>query len=105
MCADGRYVTEDLRAYTNNRSNSFVSNGTFNIKPTLLADRLGADAVDGTVPTTMELWGTQPADQCTGNQFFGCSRASGGGQVINPVQSARVRTAGTFSFKYVGLAA
>mmetsp|Transcript_6686 Transcript_6686/g.15915 ORF Transcript_6686/g.15915 Transcript_6686/m.15915 type:complete len:325 (+) Transcript_6686:68-1042(+) len=90
----------EFEYYTNNRSNSFVSNGTFNIKPTLLADRLGADAVDGTVPTTMELWGTQPADQCTGNQFFGCSRASGGGQVINPVQSARVRTAGTFSFKY-----
>jgi beta-glucanase (GH16 family) len=68
--------------------------------PTYTADRIGAQEVSGAIPTTLELWGSQPADVCTGNSFYGCSRASGGGNVLNPIQSARLRTAGAFSFKY-----
>lgn len=60
----------------------------------------GVDAVSGSKPATVELWGSAPADVCTSNAFYGCSRSSGGGMVINPIQSARLRTAGTFSFKY-----
>jgi hypothetical protein len=90
----------EFEYYANNRSNSFVSNGVLHLKPTLTADRLGKSAVDGSIPTTLELWGSCPADECTSAAFYGCSRASGGGNVLNPVQSARVRTAGTFSFKY-----
>ena len=56
--------------------------------------------VSGTVPTTFDIWGSQPGDVCTGNGFYGCSRSSGGGNVINPIQSARLRTANTLAFKY-----
>jgi beta-glucanase (GH16 family) len=90
----------EFEYYGNNRSNSYVDNGTLYLKPTLTSDRLGTGAVDGSIPTTLELWGGTPADQCTSNAFYGCSRSSGGGNVINPVQSARLRTANTFSFKY-----
>jgi hypothetical protein len=90
----------EFEYYTNNRSNSFIENNTLIIKPTLTADRLGAQQVSGAIPTTLDLWGSQPADACTGNQFFGCYRSSGGGNVINPIQSARIRTAKTFSFKF-----
>lgn len=90
----------EFEYYINNRSNSFVENGTLIIKPTLTADRIGAQQVSGAIPTTLELWGSQPSDVCTGASFYGCSRASGGTNVLNPVQSARLRTATTFSFKY-----
>eukprot|EP01089_Gocevia_fonbrunei_P018813 TRINITY_DN6466_c0_g1_i1.p1 TRINITY_DN6466_c0_g1~~TRINITY_DN6466_c0_g1_i1.p1 ORF type:complete len:291 (+),score=55.34 TRINITY_DN6466_c0_g1_i1:221-1093(+) len=50
---------------------------------------------------TLDLWGTQLADVCTGNAFYGCERTSGaGGNILNPIQSARIRTAESFNFKY-----
>lgn len=51
----------------------------------------------------MDLWGNSPADMCTGNAFFGCSRTSAsrsGGNVLNPVQSARLRSVNSFNFQY-----
>lgn len=90
----------EFEYYSNNRSNSFVRDGVLYLKPTLTADRLGASAVDGSTPTNFDVWGSTPADVCTSNAFYGCARSSGGGSVLNPIQSARVRTAGTFSFKY-----
>jgi beta-glucanase (GH16 family) len=42
-----------------------------------------------------------PADRCTGNNFYGCERTSGaGGNILNPIQSAKITTAETFSFTY-----
>lgn len=90
----------EFQYYGNNRTNSYVEDGILFIKPTESKDRFGADVISGTKPTTIDIWGNQPADVCTGNSFYGCSRSSGGGNVINPVQSARLRTANTFSFKY-----
>jgi beta-glucanase (GH16 family) len=90
----------EFEYYVNNRSNSYVEDGTLFIMPTETKDRFGADEVSGNKPTTIDLWGGAPADECTANAFYGCSRSSGGGNVINPVQSARLRTANTFSFKY-----
>jgi len=47
------------------------------------------------------LWGGTPADTCTSNQFWGCERNAGAsGNYINPIMSARLRTAESFSFKY-----
>ena len=84
--------------YLNNRSNSFTRNGTLFLKPTLTSDTLSeAQVVNG---GSIDLWGSQPADICTGNSFFGCSRASNGVNIINPIQSARIRTAKSFGFKY-----
>jgi len=48
----------------------------------------------------MEIWGASPADQCTGNQYYGCSRTSNGVNIINPIQSARVRTSDSMNIKY-----
>jgi beta-glucanase (GH16 family) len=49
----------------------------------------------------LDLWGASPADQCTGNAFYGCYRnAMGSGNYINPITSARLRSVNSFAFKY-----
>jgi len=84
--------------YTNNRSNSFVNNSVLYILPTLTADNIGAaNVLNG---YTLDIWGSAPADVCTGAAFYGCSRTSTGANIINPIQSARLRTAESFSFQY-----
>ncbi|RKO89995.1 concanavalin A-like lectin/glucanase domain-containing protein, partial [Blyttiomyces helicus] len=84
--------------YTNNRSNSFVRDGTLYLQPTLTADAIGEANVENGY--TMDLWGGDPASLCTGNAFFGCERTSGNGQIINPIQSAQIRTVNSVNFKY-----
>jgi len=50
---------------------------------------------------TLNLWGNTPASECTGNAFFGCERIAGaGGNIINPIQSGRIRTSSSFNFKF-----
>ena len=89
----------EFQYYTNNRSNSFVEDGILHIRPTLTEDEIGEAALRGGF--TLNIWGAQPADQCTGNAFFGCERCAGcGGNVLNPAKSARIRTAQSFSFTY-----
>lgn len=89
----------EFQYYTNNRSNSFTRDGVLYLKPTLTAETLNDQSLMG--GSEINLWGSTPADQCTGNAFFGCQRtAGGGGNVINPIQSARIRTAQSFSFRY-----
>ncbi len=39
----------EFEYYMNNRSNSFIDNGTLIIKPTLTADRIGSQQVSGAV--------------------------------------------------------
>ena len=46
------------------------------------------------------MWGGSPADYCTSNDWYGCERDAQYGTYINPVQSARLRTAESFSFTY-----
>jgi beta-glucanase (GH16 family) len=42
-----------------------------------------------------------PAEECTGNMFYGCFRsAPASGNVINPIRSARLRTVNSFSTRY-----
>jgi beta-glucanase (GH16 family) len=86
---------QEFEYYYNNRSNSFVKNGSLYLQPTLTNDRMDITNSD------LDLWGGAPADLCTSNAFFGCQRTGGaGGNVLNPVQSARLRTAETFDFRY-----
>jgi len=84
--------------YVNNRSNSFVRDSVLYLKPTLTEDAVG----EVTLRTgTVDIWGQQPTDQCTGNAFYGCSRsAPASGNYINPIRSARLRTIKSFAFKY-----
>ena len=90
----------EFQGYLNNRSNSYVDDGNLYLRPTLTSDIIGVENVEGN-NFLWDLWGSSPADMCTGNQFYGCERmAGGGGNPLNPVTSARVRTAETFQFKY-----
>lgn len=84
--------------YVNNRSNSYVKNGILYIMPTLTENAIGTNAL---YSGDVNIWGGTPAGQCTMNQFYGCERnAAASGNVINPVQSARLRTVNSFSFTY-----
>lgn len=84
--------------YVNNRSNSYVKNSILYLKPTLTEDAVGEVTLRS---GTVDIWGASPADQCTGNAFYGCMRsAAGSGNYINPVRSARIRTAKSFAFQY-----
>ena len=89
----------EFQYYTNNRSNSYVKDGVLYLNPTLLADDIGEANVKGGF--TLNVWGSTPADLCTGNDFYGCMRTAGaGGNFLNPVKSASIRTAESFYFKY-----
>jgi len=89
----------EFQMYLNNRSNTFVTDGKLHIKATLLSDRIGQEGVtrDG---SRMEIWGGSPVDQCTGNNFYGCERVAGYGNILNPIQSGKISTVSSFSFKY-----
>lgn len=88
----------EFQWYTNNRTNSYVEDGVLHIMPTLTANDIGDAAVRG---GSLNIWGTQPPNLCTGNMFYGCERNAGAsGNYLNPVKSARIRTAESFSFTY-----
>ena len=68
------------------------------LQPTLTAEDIGEDTVRN---GSMNLWGGTPAGVCTSNAWYGCERSAGGsGNVLNPIQSARIRSAQKFSMKY-----
>ncbi|KAI8605882.1 putative glucan binding protein [Dissophora ornata] len=89
----------EVQAYINNRTNTFVKNGIFYIRPTLTEYRIGADALhEGGV---LDMWGTDPGTQCTGNYDYGCYRVAGaGGNILNPIQSGLIRSVNSFRFRY-----
>ena len=91
----------EFQAYLNNRSNSYVRDGILYIKPTLLEDQIGFENVRHGY--TLNVWGSSPADYCTQNEFYGCERTSAfywNGNYLNPIKSARLRTAESFFFRY-----
>ena len=89
----------EFEYYTNNRTNSYVRDGILYLRPTLTEDDIGLNNVRNGF--TMDLWGGSPADRCTQPQFYGCFRTSGaGGNYLNPVKSARIRTVQGFNFMY-----
>jgi len=84
--------------YGNNRTVSYAKNGTLFISPKLTASVIGAAGLNN---ADVNLWGGDPATACTDNGFYGCERTGGGGgNIINPIISARLRTAESFAFKY-----
>jgi beta-glucanase (GH16 family) len=84
--------------YTNNRSNSYVRDSILYLKPTLSSEQFGNQ---GLQTMDLNIWGSTPADMCTGNAFYGCERVGGaGGNILNPIQSASIRTTESFSFQY-----
>lgn len=79
--------------YVNSRHNSFTKNGNLHIKPRLTADFYGEKFLtSGHVKI--------PPNECTDSSNWGCERQGTPEHIINPVQSARIRTLKSFSFKY-----
>ena len=88
----------EFELYTNNRSVSYVTNGTLHISPQLTSNWISTAGLNS---ADVNLWGGDPATSCTNNGFYGCERTGGGGgNIINPIMSARLNTASSFSFKY-----
>ena len=79
--------------YNNNRSVSFVRNGTLVISPVRTIESVNILNAD------LSIWGGDPAIACTNNFDYGCERA-GGANIINPITSASLRTAESLSFRY-----
>lgn len=89
----------EFEHYTNNRSNSYVRDGILYLRPSLTEDDIGLSNVKNGY--TMDIWGGSPADRCTEPQWYGCFRTSGaGGNYLNPIKSARIRTVHKFNFRY-----
>ncbi|KAF9586445.1 hypothetical protein BGW38_004872 [Lunasporangiospora selenospora] len=89
----------EVQAYINNRTNTFVKDGVFYIRPTLTEVRIGVEAMrNGGV---LDVWGSDPGSACTGNYNYGCFRVAGaGGNMLNPIQSGAVRSVNSFKFRY-----
>ena len=94
----------EFEMYVNDRRNSYVDDGILYLKPSLTSDIIGEDSVRGTnsIPDAnrFSLWGGAPADMCTSNMWWGCERTATPTNILNPIRSARLRTAESFSFKY-----
>jgi len=76
-----------------------VRDGVLYLKPTLTADRIGEGPMTNNYD--LNLWGGAPADICTSNAFYGCERVAGaGGNYLNPIKSARLRTVKSYNVKY-----
>ena len=89
----------EFQVYVNNRSNSFVRDGSLFLKPTLTQDTYGEPFLTS---GELDLWG----ERCTSHRGnVGCYKKGSEDNIINPVTSARVRTLKSFSFKYGRLSA
>jgi len=85
---------KEFQVYVNNRSNSFVRDGSLYLKPTLTKDTYGEDFLK---TGALDLWG----ERCTSHrENTGCYKKGSEEDIIHPVTSARVRTLKSFSFKY-----
>lgn len=87
----------EFEIYNNNRSNSFVRDGNLFIKPTLTSDMYGEEFLANGV---LNLQGGAPADVCTNPRDYGCERTGSASNLLNPINSARLRTVESFSFTY-----
>ncbi|XP_053697477.1 beta-1,3-glucan-binding protein-like isoform X2 [Sabethes cyaneus] len=88
----------EFQYYLNHRDNSFVEDGIFYIKPTLMGIEPGGEEFLNS--GTLDIHGGDPDNFCTNPAWDGCVRVGSPENILNPVKSARVRTVHSFSFKY-----
>jgi beta-glucanase (GH16 family) len=82
----------EFQYYTDRAENSYVRGGILYIKPTLTADRFSEDFLyNGVLDLNQE--------GCNIDIDNGCV-ITAGQEIINPIQSARIVTSDSFSFKY-----
>ncbi|KAL0486704.1 beta-1,3-glucan-binding protein [Acrasis kona] len=87
----------EFELYVNNRTTSYVKDSVLYLHPRTTASVYGNDITQPGFE--INLWGGAP-DGCTNNGFYGCQRGTGGGNIVNPITSARINTINSFSFKY-----
>ncbi|KAJ3214218.1 hypothetical protein HDU67_001970 [Dinochytrium kinnereticum] len=89
----------EFQSYSNNRTNSFIRDGKLFIKPTLTSNNIGESGVMS--GTTLSYWGNvEDLNSCTDNGDFGCMRTSDGNNIINPIQSAALRSVRSVNFRF-----
>jgi beta-glucanase (GH16 family) len=76
--------------YVNDKENLFIRDGILNIKPTLTADKLGADEL---FRKKIDL-----GSGCTQSHNYGCSRTGSRMHILNPIRSASIQTKQGFKF-------
>ncbi len=87
--------------YVNSRENSYVRDGSLFLRPTLTTEMPGNQIGDALLTQgKFDLWGGAPADSCTGNRDYGCLRVGTPENLVNPIRSARLRTAESFNFQF-----
>ncbi|XP_046390487.1 beta-1,3-glucan-binding protein-like [Ischnura elegans] len=82
-----RGFNDEFQYYRNDRRNSYVNNGVLYIQPTLTAAEYGDDFL---------YKGQLQYNNCN---LKPCASASGK-DIVTPIQSARIRTLGSFGFRY-----
>jgi len=88
----------EFQVYGNNRSTSYTRDSTLFIKPALVSEWHTEDFLTS---GEINLWGMNGrGDVCTGNSYWGCDRVGNAVNIVNPVQSARLRTMTDFAVKY-----
>lgn len=86
-------IKRQFQWYDNDRTNSYVDNGFYHIRPTFTSDIFGeAFLTSGRAII--------PPDQCTQSEWYGCDRQGTPTNIINPIRSARIDTWNSFHFKY-----
>ncbi|XP_057370125.1 beta-1,3-glucan-binding protein-like isoform X1 [Daphnia carinata] len=98
MITSWRGGQSQFQYYTNRTENSYVKDGILHIVPTFTADRFSESFLyNGTLNLTAEGCNFIGPENFTSS----CLRKGGlNGDIINPIQSARIRTINSFSFTY-----
>ncbi|XP_055549673.1 beta-1,3-glucan-binding protein-like isoform X2 [Wyeomyia smithii] len=91
----------EFQYYLNHRDNSFVEDGIFYIKPALMGIEPGGE--EFLRSGTLDIHGGDPGNFCTNPASDGCVRIGSPENILNPIKSARVRSAESFNFKYGNL--
>ncbi|RHZ27306.1 hypothetical protein DYB37_007097 [Aphanomyces astaci] len=90
----------EFEVYVNSRNNSYVKDGKLHLRATLTDEAYGRESIENGV---MDLWGRvflARTPSCSSPQFAGCRKEANGHDILPPVQSARIQTMESFSFKY-----
>jgi len=89
----------EFEYYRDNRKNSYLENGVLTIKPSVTSDEYGEDILYGFNNSGIDL-----GEECTGTRTSepdnACHRNGYYDYIISPIQSAKLITRDTFSFKY-----
>lgn len=86
----------EFQWYVNDRTNSYVTNGVYHIRPTYTSDVFG----EGFLSSGRVII---PPSECTISWDSGCDRQGTPDVIINPIRSGKIMSVDSFRFKYGAL--